>query len=209
MDNPLDDQNSIIQQLDQVSTISRCEYESTTKMLSEFFDRTTEIYGQAITGQLSDQDKQIVEFRLAWLVYIIGAAIGGRVSINSSDEHDALDGDLIIKGPKFYKKFQILTLFLVLILMDVVNKRLESNNVAHRSQPIDLAILQFFDQFRKIYIGDQVHRSSKAYLRMSERLNLQDESDILNVLVKKIITNLKCWGDDEVILVSQVHLNTK
>ena len=98
MDNPLDDQNSIIQQLDQVSTISRCEYESTTKMLSEFFDRTTEIYGQAITGQLSDQDKQIVEFRLAWLVYIIGAAIGGRVSINSSDEHDALDGDLIIKG---------------------------------------------------------------------------------------------------------------
>ena len=119
MDNPLDDQNSIIQQLDQVSTISRCEYESTTKMLSEFFDRTTEIYGQAITGQLSDQDKQIVEFRLAWLVYIIGAAIGGRVSINSSDEHDALDGDLIIKGPKLYKKFQILTLFLVLILMDV------------------------------------------------------------------------------------------
>ena len=98
MDNPLDDQNSIIQQLDQVSTISRCEYESTTKMLSEFFDRTTEIYGQAISGQLSDQDKQIVEFRLAWLVYIIGAAIGGRVSINSSDEHDALDGDLIIKG---------------------------------------------------------------------------------------------------------------
>ena len=86
--------------------------------------------------------------------------------------------------------------------MDVVNKRLESNNVTQRSQPIDLAILQFFDQFRKIYIGDQVHRSSKAYLRMSERLNLQDESDILNVLVKKIITNLKCWGDDEVILVS-------
>ena len=89
--------------------------------------------------------------------------------------------------------------------MDVVNKRLESNNVAHRSQPIDLAILQFFDQFRKIYIGDQVHRSSKAYLRMSERLNLQDESDILNVLVKKIITNLKCWGDDEVILVSFIQ----
>ena len=100
-------------------------------------------------------------------------------------------------------------IFLVLILMDVVNKRLESNNVAHRSQPIDLAILQFFDQFRKIYIGDQVHRSSKAYLRMSERLNLQDESDILNVLVKKIITNLKCWGDDEVILVSLILILRK
>ena len=55
---------------------------------------------------------------------------------------------------------------------------------------------------RKIYIGDQVHRSSKAFLRMAEVLNLSDESDILDVLVKKIITNLKCWGDDDTILVS-------
>ena len=56
-----------------------------------------------LLGQLSDQDKQIVEFQLSWLVYIIGAAIGGRISINSSDEHDALDGDLIIKGFYRYK----------------------------------------------------------------------------------------------------------
>ena len=67
-------------------------------MLSDFFDQTSQIYGQAIQGQLSEQDKRIVEFQLAWLVYIIGAAIGGRVSINSSDEQDALDGNLIIKG---------------------------------------------------------------------------------------------------------------
>ena len=98
MDNPLDDQNSLIQQMDQISTISRCEYEETTKTLSDFFDQTSQLYGQAIQGQLSEQDKRIVEFQLAWLVYIIGAAIGGRVSINSSDEQDALDGNLIIKG---------------------------------------------------------------------------------------------------------------
>ena len=37
---------------------------------------------------------------------------------------------------------------------------------------------------------------------MSEVLNVQDECDILDILVKKIITNLKCWGDDDMILVS-------
>ena len=36
---------------------------------------------------------------------------------------------------------------------------------------------------------------------MSEVLNVQDECDILDILVKKIITNLKCWGDDDMILV--------
>ena len=85
--------------------------------------------------------------------------------------------------------------------MDLVNGRLESNK--GRSQCIDMALLQFFDQFRKIYIGDQVHKSSRAYQRLSEVVNLQDESDILDVLVKKIIVNLKYWGDDDKILVSQ------
>ena len=66
-----------------------------------FFDQTSQLYGRAIQGQLSEQDKQIIEFQLAWLVYIIGSAVGGRVSITSCDEHDALDGDLIIKGSCF------------------------------------------------------------------------------------------------------------
>ena len=37
MDNPLEDMNSIVQQLDQISTICRCEYESTTTMLKVKF----------------------------------------------------------------------------------------------------------------------------------------------------------------------------
>ena len=35
--------------------------------------------------------------RLTWLVYIIGAAIGGRVSFTSSDEYDAMDGELVCR----------------------------------------------------------------------------------------------------------------
>jgi hypothetical protein len=30
-------------------------------------------------------------------VYIIGAAVGGRVSFNSNDEHDAMDGELVCR----------------------------------------------------------------------------------------------------------------
>ena len=31
------------------------------------------------------------------MVYIIGAAVGGRVSFNSNDEHDAMDGELVCR----------------------------------------------------------------------------------------------------------------
>ena len=50
-----------------------------------------------------------------------------------------------------------------------------------------------------------MHKSSRAYQRLSEVVNLQDESDILDVLVKKIIVNLKYWGDDDKILVSRPY----
>ena len=36
------------------------------------------------------------------------------------------------------------------MLMNVVNTRLETNDPTQRSSPIDLAILQFFDQFRNL-----------------------------------------------------------
>ena len=35
--------------------------------------------------------------QLTWLVYIIGAVIGGRVSFASTDEHDAMDGELVCR----------------------------------------------------------------------------------------------------------------
>lgn len=35
--------------------------------------------------------------RLTWLVYIIGAVIGGRVSFASTDEHDEMDGELVCR----------------------------------------------------------------------------------------------------------------
>lgn len=34
---------------------------------------------------------------LSWLVYIIGAEVGGRVSFSSTDEHDAMDGELVCR----------------------------------------------------------------------------------------------------------------
>lgn len=39
----------------------------------------------------------LVTGRLTWLVYIIGAVIGGRVSFASTDEQDAMDGELVCR----------------------------------------------------------------------------------------------------------------
>ena len=44
-----------------------------------------------------DRDLKTAEARLTWLVYIIGSAVGGRVSFNSNEDHDAMDGELVCR----------------------------------------------------------------------------------------------------------------
>ncbi|KAM0061363.1 putative exportin [Helianthus debilis subsp. tardiflorus] len=67
-------------------------------------------------------------------------------------------------------------------------------------QRLDQAILTFFQNFRKSYVGDQAMHSSKLYGRLSELLGLQDHLQALNVIVGKIATNLKCYTESEEVI---------
>jgi len=48
----------------------------------------------------------------------------------------------------------------VLQLMNLTDSRITHGGC----EKLDLAILSFFEQFRKIYVGDQVHKMSKVRL---------------------------------------------
>lgn len=65
------------------------------------------------------------------------------------------------KNPVFRSCFFCKILFLiyrVLQLMNLTDSRLSQSGC----EKLDLAILSFFEQFRKIYVGDQVQKSSKV-----------------------------------------------
>ena len=42
----------------------------------------------------------------------------------------------------------------------------DSRIAQYGCEKLDLAILSFFEQFRKIYVGDQVHKMSKVNSRV-------------------------------------------
>merc|ERR1712126_414114 len=140
-------------------------------------------------GNLSSAkiDVTIQEGRPTWLVHIIGTAVGGRVSFNSNDEHDAMDGELVCR---------------VLQLMNLTDGRLAQGGC----EKLELALLSFFEQFRKIYFGDRVQKTSKVYRRLSEVLGLNDKAMVLSVVIRKIITNLKYWGGSENIISKTLQL---
>lgn len=167
LEDPFDDIGMVQQQLDQLSTIARCEYENTCTLIVQLFDAAATSYQELLRSPIT-QDVNIQEGRLTWLVYIIGAAIGGRVFLNSTDEHDAMDGELACR---------------VLQLMNLTDNRLAAGGYCEK---LELSLLSFFEQFRKIYIGDQVQKTSKVYRRLSEVLGLNEETMVLSVFVRKM-----------------------
>lgn len=168
LEDPLDDTGMVNQQLDQLSVIGRCEYGKTCQLLVQLFDQAAQSYQDMISNLNTPKvDVTIQEGRLTWLVYIIGSAVGGRVSFNSNDEHDAMDGELVCR---------------VLQLMNLTDNRLPQGGC----EKLELALLSFFEQFRKIYVGDQVQKTSKVYRRLSEVLRLNDESMVLSVVIRKM-----------------------
>ncbi|KAJ8703972.1 hypothetical protein PYW07_013266 [Mythimna separata] len=84
------------------------DYGKTCQLLVAHFDRAAAAYSVPQPQQIP-----MLQGQLTWLVYIIGAAIGGRASVNTCDENDAMDGELVCR---------------VLQLMDLTDSRLAQNN---------------------------------------------------------------------------------
>ncbi|XP_028165254.1 exportin-7-B isoform X13 [Ostrinia furnacalis] len=183
LEDPLDEAGTVQQQLEQLSVVARCEYAKSCRLLVAHFDRAAAAY----SVQQNPQEILVLQGQLTWLVYIIGAAIGGRASVNTCDENDAMDGELVCR---------------VLQLMDLTDSRLASGGC----EKLELAMMSFFEHFRKIYVGEQVQKNSKVYRCLSEVLGLNDESQLLSVIMRKIITNLKYWGGSEQIIAKTLGL---
>ena len=75
------------------------EYEQTAAFLTQLFDpAVSEFTNYASLPNSSDASQlQLLEGRLTWLVYIVGAVVRGRLSCSSAEPQDILDGDLALR----------------------------------------------------------------------------------------------------------------
>lgn len=166
IDDPLDDLCMVQQQLEQLAVIERCEYEKTCNLLVQHFDQKARGYENRL--QMSNPNPMEItvhELQLTWLVYIIGSAIVGRLVVNSNDEHDTMDAELVIR---------------VFQLMRLTDARLPQAGC----EKLELAILSFLEQVRKMYIGEQT--KVNVYKRLNEVFGLTDEQMLLSFINRKM-----------------------
>ncbi|KAK4471178.1 hypothetical protein MN116_005570 [Schistosoma mekongi] len=208
----LDDWITLSQQLNQFGTIGRCEYGKTCSIIIPLFDEYASSLEKACNILTSnnismndlhlEQVLRLEEHRLAWLVYMVGALIGGRVSYANADEYD---GELVCRVLQLNR---LITSFITSITSSAVSNY--TNIMLTTQSPsmirLELALLSFFEQLRRVYVGENVGRLSKFYQCLLDKLGISDEMMILGVFTNKILTNLKYWSNCEAVLQRTLNL---
>ncbi|KAI9921848.1 hypothetical protein PsorP6_001060 [Peronosclerospora sorghi] len=229
LEDPLDDEGGVQEQLEKLPILCHFNYRQTGEYLVSVLDPILKQYAEACSivdqatgaGIPLPQQQQLLsmENQLAWLVFFIGAIIGGQTySSTFTDGDELVDADL---SQRVFRAMQL-----------TEHRIIASGGQKKPSVHFELSVLYYFSSFRKSYIGEQhgmpsaptpsvimqpasvvlvsspimaptestLSSKHKAYLRMFERLGLGDHTVVVNMMVTKVGNNLKFWGETEVII---------
>ncbi|XP_072984276.1 uncharacterized protein [Typha latifolia] len=189
-ENPLDNVELLQDQLECFPYLCRFQYQSSSLYIINIMEPILQAYTErARSPAPGDSDElSVIEGQIAWIIHIIAAILKIRQTTGCSlESQELIDAELAAR---------------VLQLINVTDSGLHSQRYHEISkQRLDHAIITFFQNFRKSYVGDQaMHSSKQLYSRLSELLGLQDHLVLLNVIVGKIATNLKCYTECEEVI---------
>ena len=149
-DDPLDNDEQLQEQLDSLPYLCRFQYEQTSKYLLSLLDPTLQAFMDMAAMPVGGDRTQltILEGQMTWLVYIVGALIRGRISSACADSQEVIDGELASR---------------IFQLIKVMDTGAHAGRYGeHSRQRLDMATLAFFQNFRKVYVGEHAMHASKV-----------------------------------------------
>mmetsp|Transcript_42128 Transcript_42128/g.76004 ORF Transcript_42128/g.76004 Transcript_42128/m.76004 type:complete len:1110 (+) Transcript_42128:281-3610(+) len=227
LEDPLEDDGSLMEQLDRLPTICRFQYNSVATILVAKFDPLLDKYRELMGHLMSSSTESappnvalqvaILEGQLTWLTYIVGSIVGGHSWSSSriGNGEETMDASLSKR---------------VLQLAQMIDYRLtNSNGVGKADSKLEVAMLYYFQNFRRVYMFMWEQSSSggssistmgsmklesvpstkqKVYQNMFENMGLGDHTVVANLIVTKIGKNLKFWPDEHDIVAKTLNLLT-
>ncbi|GMH42848.1 hypothetical protein BSKO_10767 [Bryopsis sp. KO-2023] len=189
-EDPLDDEGQLQEQLDSIPQLCRFKFEDTARILLNMLDPLLQAFQQPPQPQ-EKQRIAIMEGQLTWMVYIISSIIRGRPTA-SNEVQDLLDGELSSR------------VFRLLNILEECYRTGRSEEISR--QRLDISLLNFFQNFRKIYVGEQVMMSSKVFMRLGDNVGLKTHNAVLEIMVKKVALNLQMYGSCEDVINATLNL---
>ncbi|KAL8129299.1 hypothetical protein V2J09_018454 [Rumex salicifolius] len=189
-EDPLDNTELLQDQLDFLPHLCRFQYEGCGTYIMTIMDPILQAYvsGAGIQDNFNKDKYGIMEHQLAWMVHIIAAILRVKQYSGPSVElQQTIDAELSAR---------------VFQLINAMDSGVHSQRYPDQSkQRLDLAVLSYFDSFKRSYIGDDaMHASKQFYVRLSSLVRLHDHLLVLNVMIQKLATNLRCYVESKEII---------
>ncbi|KAI9224421.1 armadillo-type protein [Blastocladiella britannica] len=157
-----EDEDALINNLETLATSCRRCYESVAQYAGSTFASALQSY--RTTGA------RIAEHQLTFLVYLASAMIGARMPYQSPESQDSLDGELSC----------------------AVLETLQLNQRAPTMLPaMNSAVMYFFSQFRKSYIGESAHRTSRVYESLAMQFQVDDQEHAMELIASQVLQMLR------------------
>jgi exportin-7 len=187
LENPLDSVEVLQDQLEFLPYLCRFQYQNSSLYIINIMEPLLQAYTERsrLPAPGDADELSVIEGQIAWMVHIIAAILKIRQTVGVSQEsQELIDAELSAR---------------VLKLISMTDTGAHAQRYKELSkQRLDRAILIFVQNFRRSYVGDQaMHSSKQLYTRLSELLGLNDHLVLLNVIIGKIATNLKCYAECE------------
>ncbi|KAI9470807.1 MAG: armadillo-type protein [Benjaminiella poitrasii] len=199
LDDPLDNEESLIETLNMLGQIAHCKYEASSTAMISLFDPITVQYQElvmTIQQQMANNNTEglkealeVIETKFAWFVYIMASFIGNRSAFLNSVDLDKIDSEITTK---------------VLQLMNVQQNLQSQHGNAFMNEKLDLGFIYFFQQFKKSYMSESNGRD--IYSKLSKVFGVSDQIMMLDVIMRKIVSNLQSWGNNELLVQRTLEL---
>ncbi|KAI8064521.1 armadillo-type protein [Gongronella butleri] len=197
LDDPLDNEDELSDTLSMLGQIARRRYQPSTAALLAAFEPTLAQYQELIqsSGNITAPDAfraalEVLETKFAWLVYMTAAFIGCRQAYLNCDQSEPIDAELTAK---------------VVQLMQAQQTLHANHGGVFMNQSLDLAFIYFFFQFKKAYMSD-ASDNMEIYNVLSERIGVTKQSEMLNVVMQRVMNNLQYWGDNVRMITKTLNL---
>lgn len=207
-----EDDDEVSEHLDAIPLLFRLQYAQSAAFITQLMDQRLENYKTfANSGGVGADPAQVsrLERELAWLSRVIGAVVSGRLNASSTEAQEITDGEL---------SSRVFQLMIHTVDADrIAAQRRQQDTGAGVGKAavspsvfaatpqararntkgaiaLDEALVEFSQAFRRAYIGEEAVATSKVYVRMAERLMMNDHMTVLDVVASKIAYNLRNYG---------------
>ena len=194
---PLEDESLLSEQLDVVTALSKIFVDSALALL------------------IGAQEAAASEKAMVWVVYLMGAVMGGQIerlipirgratSLDGSDASDRDDGGMRIVGGGLSKEYSSVGEMAKRVFS--LMARTDEQPSSAVSEQLELAYLYFVEQFRKVYLSEQakiialVTPRSEGVSKLCVAVGVGSDAALIDLFVSKIFKNFQRRSDMENVL---------